>query len=224
MPSRTCAANVTRMLTDFVDLTWDGARLTHDGSFTQNDACRGLRVSTRLEECLLAQARPKSAAESAIAPPLPMLVRLHTHNPEPLRHHTLTLNPADAAERASCMPSTSMPRALGRLIDAINSHDARRVAQAFTTDYRCEMPMHPDRSFTGSDHVQDNYQALFAKVPELVATVTDWSTDGDISWSEWEMNGVDVHGAAVLMRGVVIATSAGDGPIQHTRFYLDPVN
>lgn len=121
------------------------------------------------------------------------------------------------------MPSTPMPPALGRLVDAINSHDAQLVAQAFTSDYRCEMPMHPDRSFVGSDHVRDNYAALFATIPDLTATVTDWTRDGDVSWSEWEMRGVDTDDAAVLMRGVVIAKSLRDGPIHHARFYLDPV-
>ena len=37
-----------------------------------------------------------------------------------------------------------------RLRDAINSHDAARVAACFTENHQCDMPLHPSRSFTGS--------------------------------------------------------------------------
>lgn len=36
------------------------------------------------------------------------------------------------------------------LRDAINSHDPNEVTAAFTEDYRCDMPMHPSRDFSGS--------------------------------------------------------------------------
>ena len=54
------------------------------------------------------------------------------------------------------------PSPIEHLRDAINSHDPARVADCFTENYRCELPLHPSRSFTGRARVFENYQAIFA--------------------------------------------------------------
>ena len=64
-----------------------------------------------------------------------------------------------------------LPAQVERLRDAINSHDAARVADCFTENYPCDMPIHPSRGFTGRARVRENYQALFAGIPNLQATV-----------------------------------------------------
>jgi hypothetical protein len=42
---------------------------------------------------------------------------------------------------------------LSSLRDAINSHDAACVADCFTENYQCDMPLHPSRSITGRARV-----------------------------------------------------------------------
>jgi hypothetical protein len=111
-----------------------------------------------------------------------------------------------------------MPAPIKRLADALNSHDPDRVAAAFAQDYRCEIPMHPDRAFSGNETVRANYTEIFDRVPDLRSEVLRWTGDTNASWSEWEMTGT-----GVTLRGVVIADSPGGGPIAHTRFYIEPV-
>jgi ketosteroid isomerase-like protein len=116
-----------------------------------------------------------------------------------------------------------LPAQVERLRDAINSHDAARVADCFTENYRCDMPMHPSRGFTGRARVRENYQALFARIPDLRATVLRSCQDESGVWSEWEMSGTSDEGIPSPSTGVVITLSVVDERIEHTRFYLDAV-
>jgi hypothetical protein len=116
-----------------------------------------------------------------------------------------------------------LPNPIRRLYDALNAHDPARVADAFTDDYRCETPMHPERAFTGNARVRQNYTEIFDRIPDLRADVLRWTRDEDVIWSEWEMTGTDPAGSQVILRGVVIATAPEDGAIAHTRFYIEPV-
>ena len=117
-----------------------------------------------------------------------------------------------------------LPPPIERLRDAINSHDAVRVADCFTENYQCDMPLHPSRSFTGRAHVLENYQAIFARLPDLRATVLRSCQDGSDFWSEWEMVGTSREGIPSVITGVAIILSLLDQRIEHTRFYLDAVS
>jgi ketosteroid isomerase-like protein len=117
-----------------------------------------------------------------------------------------------------------LPALVERLRDAINSHDAARVADCFTENYQCDMPMHPSRGFTGRARVRENYEALFARVPDLRATVLRSCQDESGVWSESEMSGSSDDGIPSASTGVVIILSVVDERIEHTRFYLDAVS
>ena len=95
------------------------------------------------------------------------------------------------------MRTTPDLHVLDRLREAIDSHDPARVAACFADDYRAELPHHPDRSFTGADHVLRNWTAIFATVSDLTATILRTATSGAEVWSEWEMRGTDATGADV---------------------------
>jgi hypothetical protein len=110
------------------------------------------------------------------------------------------------------------------LPDAINSHDAACVADCFTENYQCDMPLHPSRSFTGRARVLENYQEIFAHLPDLRATVLRSCQDDSGCWSEWEMSGTSRGGIPSVITGVVIILSVVDQRIEHTRFYLDAVS
>jgi hypothetical protein len=109
-----------------------------------------------------------------------------------------------------------------RLEDAINSHDAQRVADCFTSDYRCETPHRPAEGFTGSDRVLANWTAILARLPDLRAQILRRAAAGSELWSEWEMVGSGPDGATAVMCGPVVMT-ARDGRIDWARFYLSPV-
>jgi hypothetical protein len=117
-----------------------------------------------------------------------------------------------------------LPAQVERLRDAINSHDAARVADRFTENYQCDTPTHPSRGFTGRARVQENYQAIFARIPDLRATVLRSCQDESRLWSEWEMSGTSDEGTPSVIAGVVIILSTVNERIEHTRFYLDAVS
>jgi hypothetical protein len=117
-----------------------------------------------------------------------------------------------------------LPAQVERLRDAINSHDAALVADCFTENYQCDMPMHPSRGFTGRARVRENYRAIFARIPDLRATVLRSCQDESGVWSEWEMSGTSDEGVPSVSIGVAIILSTVDQRIAHTRFYLDAVS
>ena len=110
-----------------------------------------------------------------------------------------------------------------RLEEATNAHDLEALVGCFAPDYVNETPLHPSRGFSGREQVRDNWQAIFAGVPDVRASVLSAATDGDVVWSEWEMSGRRRDGAAHLMRGVILFT-VHDGLATRARFYLEPVD
>jgi hypothetical protein len=96
-----------------------------------------------------------------------------------------------------------LPVQVERLRDAINSHDAARVADCFTANYQCDMPMQPSRGFTGRARVREHYRALFARIPDLRPTVLRSCHDESAVWSESEMSGTSDEGMPSASTGVV---------------------
>lgn len=113
---------------------------------------------------------------------------------------------------------------LDRLVQATNAHDLDALVGCFNRDYRNETPVHPSRSFTGPDQVRDNWQRIFAAVPDVQAQVSAAVVDGPARiWSEWEMSGTRLDGSRHLMRGVIVFDVA-EGLAARARFYLEPVD
>ena len=103
-----------------------------------------------------------------------------------------------------------LPPPIERLRDAINSHDAARVADCFTENYQCDMPLHPSRSFMGRALVLEKYRAIFARLPDLRATVLrSCQDDSGCCWSEWEMSGTSREGVPIVSTGVAINRPVG---------------
>jgi ketosteroid isomerase-like protein len=117
----------------------------------------------------------------------------------------------------------SATETLERMLQAINSHDIDAMVGCFADDYRCEMPLHPSRSFVGNDHVRQNWTGLFRRVPDIEARVLRSVEDGDTLWSEWEMIGTTTDGADFRVGGVAILR-VEDDRFAWARFYLDPVD
>jgi ketosteroid isomerase-like protein len=110
-----------------------------------------------------------------------------------------------------------------RLRRAVDDHDIDALTDCFVADYRNETPAHPGRGFVGCDQVRENWQRIFAGVPDITAEVLRTAVDGELVWSEWEMRGTRPDGEPHLMRGVIIFGVTA-GRAAWARFYLEPVD
>ena len=110
-----------------------------------------------------------------------------------------------------------------RMTRAMTEHDLDALVECYTEDFRSELPIHPQRSFVGREHVRANWKGLFAHVPDLVAVALQSVPDGEQVWSEWEISGTTIDGERYLSRGVAIL-GLRDGRVASTRFYLDNVD
>jgi ketosteroid isomerase-like protein len=109
------------------------------------------------------------------------------------------------------------------MVDAMNIQDLDALSDCFAEDFRSEVPLHPERSFTGRARMRSNWAGLFQHVPDLAAQVLRSVADGEQVWSEWEIRGTTVAGKRYLSRGVAIMQTRGDR-ITSVRFYLDDVD
>ncbi len=115
-----------------------------------------------------------------------------------------------------------MTTILERLRDAMNAHDARRLASLFTIDYRSAQPIHPGRGFVGNAQVLENWSSVFEGVPDFTAELVASAANGDAEWGEWSWLGRHVDGSPFAMRGVTIVV-VRDDLIAEGRLYMEPV-
>ena len=111
---------------------------------------------------------------------------------------------------------------LERLRDALNSHDAARMASLFAEEYQSAQPIHPGRAFVGRAQVLANWSSVFEGVPDFVSELVASSVDGETEWGEWDWRGRHVDGSAFAMRGVTILV-VRDGLIAEGRLFMEPV-
>jgi ketosteroid isomerase-like protein len=110
-----------------------------------------------------------------------------------------------------------------RIKRATNAHDLDALVDCFYDDYESAWPVHPARTFVGTEQVRRNWGQIFASVPDLRTEILSSVVSGDQAWTEWEFAGHRTDGAPFLMRGVVIIHARGDRAA-HARFYLEPVD
>ncbi len=108
------------------------------------------------------------------------------------------------------------------LRDAMNSHDAHRVASLFAKDYQSAQPLHPSRGFGGSNQVLENWSSVFDGVPDFSSELIASSVDGQIEWGEWSWHGHHADGSTFAMRGVTILV-VRNGLVAEGRLYMEPV-
>jgi ketosteroid isomerase-like protein len=109
-----------------------------------------------------------------------------------------------------------------RLLEALNSHDAERMAALFADDYESAQPTHPGRAFSGRAQVLKNWTTVFEGVPDLVADLVSFSISGNTEWTEWYWHGRHVDGSLYATRGVIILI-VRDDLIAEARLYMEPV-
>ena len=117
---------------------------------------------------------------------------------------------------------SDMTTMLERLKDAVNAHDAQRLASLFAEDYQSAQPLHPSRGFGGSAQVLENWSSVFDGVPDFSSELVAASVDGEVEWGEWRWHGHHVDGSPFAMRGVTIFV-VRDDLIAGGRLYMEPV-
>ncbi|MFL6205728.1 MAG: nuclear transport factor 2 family protein [Acidimicrobiales bacterium] len=116
-----------------------------------------------------------------------------------------------------------MATVMERLGAAMNAHDLEAFVSLFSADYQSEQPAHPNRAFRGADQVRDNWTAVFAGVPDLVAELLTSANIGDgVEIGEWSWHGTHTDGSDFAMRGVIVA-GVKDEQIGWARLYMEPV-
>ena len=116
-----------------------------------------------------------------------------------------------------------MNATVAELSDALNAHDAERLAAQFAPSYRSEQPAHPNRGYGGRDTLTSIWTDLFGAVPDLAGEVVAEVTQGATVWVEWHWHGHYVHGSLFDMRGVAIMELTDQGLVAAQRLYFEPV-
>lgn len=110
-----------------------------------------------------------------------------------------------------------------RLVAATNAHDLDALVACFAESYTLEAPLHPARSFRGTEQVRRNWTQIFGAVPDISTRLVGTAVDGATVWTEWEMRGTRRDGAKHLMRGVFIFGVEADR-IASGRMFLEMVD
>ena len=98
-----------------------------------------------------------------------------------------------------------MGKVLDSMLVALNAHDLDAFVALFAPDYRSEQPAHPDRAFTGSEQVRENWAGVFSGVPDFHAELVLSATTCDgVEVAEWRWTGTHTDGAAFEMCGVTV--------------------
>ena len=94
---------------------------------------------------------------------------------------------------------------MDRLLAAMNAHDIDAFVACFAPDYRSEQPAHPDRAFSGSDQVRENWTGVFAGVPDFHADLlASATTDDGVEIGEWHWRGTHADGSPFAMQGITV--------------------
>lgn len=132
----------------------------------------------------------------------------------------------DFSKACHAMPGRTtfcgMNSMLERLRDAMNSHDAARLAALFAKDYQSAQPLHPGRAFGGREQVLANWSSVFEGVPDFRSELVASSSGGATEWGEWAWRGRHADGSPFAMNGVTIVVVQG-GLIAEARLYMEPV-
>jgi ketosteroid isomerase-like protein len=117
-----------------------------------------------------------------------------------------------------------MGKVLDTMLVALNAHDLDAFVALFALDYRSEQPAHPDRTFTGSDQVRENWAGVFSGVPDFHAELVLSATTGDgVEVAEWHWTGTHTDGAAFEMCGVTVL-GIQDERIAWGRLFMEVVD
>lgn len=109
-----------------------------------------------------------------------------------------------------------------RWIEAINKHDPDEVATCFAHGYEDEAPARIGEFVRGRDHVRQNFERLFASMPDLRAELHGTVDQEETVWMEWSMEGTRSDGTRMKFIGVNVF-DVEDGVFVRGRIYTELV-
>jgi ketosteroid isomerase-like protein len=116
-----------------------------------------------------------------------------------------------------------MGQIMSRLLSAMNAHDLDAFVACFAEEYESEQPAHPSRAFRGSDQVRQNWESVFAGVPDFTAELLlSAVTDEGVEVGEWRWQGTHADGSPFGMQGVIVV-GLQRNQIAWGRLYMEPV-
>ena len=116
-----------------------------------------------------------------------------------------------------------MKKVSPRLLAAMNAHDLDAFVACFAPDYRSDQPAHPNRAFRGADQARQNWEGVFAGVPDFSAELLNLAvTEDSVELGEWSWRGTHTDGSPFAMRGVTVF-GVEDGRLAWGRLYMEPV-
>jgi ketosteroid isomerase-like protein len=116
-----------------------------------------------------------------------------------------------------------MSKIVNTMLSVLNAHDLDGFVALFAPEYRSEQPAHPNRAFSGSAQVRENWAGVFAGVPDFRAELMLTTTSGDgVEVSEWHWSGTHADGAPFEMRGITVMGTENER-IAWGRLYMEPV-
>ncbi len=89
-----------------------------------------------------------------------------------------------------------------RWIRAINQRDLDEVVSCFAEGYEDEAPARRGEFVRGRDQVRQNFERLFASMPDIHADLRATVDQGDTVWMEWSMQGTRSDGTQMEFVGV----------------------
>ena len=116
-----------------------------------------------------------------------------------------------------------MTTMLERCREAMNAHDAERLAGLFADDYVSAQPVHASRAFVGRAQVLENWTSVFEGVPDFTAELRAFAVDGNVEWGEWYWRGQHLDRSPFAMTGITVMVIRDD-LIAEARLYMEPVD
>ena len=116
-----------------------------------------------------------------------------------------------------------MNATISKVCEAMNAHDAERMAAWFAPDYRSEQPIHPSRGYGGRETLTAIWDQLYQAVPDMVCEAVATVTDGATVWAEWHWHGRYTDGSPFDARGVTISELTDEGLVAAQRLYVEQV-
>lgn len=111
---------------------------------------------------------------------------------------------------------------LSKLNDAFNNRDIESLMECFDSNYLSEQPVHPDRTFKGTEQVRKNWTSNFIEMPDFSSRLIRHAINKNCLWAEWEWQGTRMDKSRLLMRGAMIMGVEND-KIIWARLYVEPV-
>jgi hypothetical protein len=117
-----------------------------------------------------------------------------------------------------------MGKVTDRMLVVLNAHDLDGFVALFADEYDSKQPAHPNRAFTGSDKVRENWSSVFSGVPDFRAELlVSATTDDGVEIGEWRWSGTHLDGAPFQMRGMTMLGIENER-VAWGRLYMEPVD